>query len=354
MLKKIIMILAIIGITVVGIIVYVVYSFFNQLGDPVDKEISDSYYYSTDGKSMVYSPMGNWFELGKTNFDGDVATFSVLARDYGKDKDHVYYKSKSISNEVDIKSFVVKDDYIPMDKNHVYMVADDLCYLDNTRSCLKIIEGANPDSYRRLNFLFAKDKAHVFYYDKIAPDLDPETFQVINDNFSKDKDGVYLHQYNAPLKKLAIHPDDLIPIAQDVIRDRASVYIVGGEEGLINIPFSDSSKIQTFSNRDLLRVEDSVYYRGTSIEGADAETFEIIDGGFFKDKNKVFFWGELIEEADVNTFEIVQYQYGKDKNHVFFESEPIENADPASFRYNESKYRFEDKNNTYQLGKPEK
>ena len=83
------MILGIIGITVIGIVVYIVYSLFNQLGDPVDKEISDSYYYSTDGKSMVYSPMGNWFELGKTSFDGDVATFSVLARDYGKDKDYV-------------------------------------------------------------------------------------------------------------------------------------------------------------------------------------------------------------------------------------------------------------------------
>lgn len=355
MLKKIIMILGIIGITVIGIVVYIVYSLFNQLGDPVDKEISDSYYYSTDGKSMVYSPMGNWFELGKTSFDGDVATFSVLARDYGKDKDHVYYKSKPISNEVDIKSFVVKDDYIPMDKNHVYVVTDNSSCMDKTKACLKIIEGADPATYKRLNFTFTKDKAHVFCNDTIVSSLDTDSFEVVSDYFSKDKGGVYLHQFDAPLKKLPIDPDDLMAIAPDIIRDSSQVYIfVGGKTGLINIPFRDSSKIQSFAQRDLLRIDDVIYYQGVPMEGADAETFEIIDGGHFKDKNKVFFWGELIEEADVNTFEIVKYQYAKDKDHVFFESELIENADPASFRYNESKYRFEDKNNTYQLGKPEK
>ena len=353
MLKKIIMILAIVGIAVIGLIGYVVYSLFNQLGDPVDKEISDSYYYSTDGKSMVYSPMGNWFELGKTNFEADVSSFSVLARDYGKDKDHVYYKSKAISDEVDTHSFFVQDDYIPMDKNHVYMVADDLCYMDTSRTCLRVIDGADPNSYKRLNFLFAKDKAHVFYNDTIVSNLEADSFEVVSDNFYKDKGGVYLHQYDAPLKKLPIHPDDLIAIAADVIRDSSQVYVfVGGKAGLINIPFRDSSKIQSFAQRDLLRIDDVIYYQGMPIEGADAETFEIIDGGHFKDKSNVFFWGELIAEADVNTFEIVKYQYAKDEDHVFFENEPIPNADPASFRYNESKYRFEDKNNTYQLGKP--
>ncbi|RLK02522.1 hypothetical protein C8N27_1664 [Tenacibaculum discolor] len=32
---------------------------------PVDKSISDSYYYSKSKRNICYSPMGNWFELGK-------------------------------------------------------------------------------------------------------------------------------------------------------------------------------------------------------------------------------------------------------------------------------------------------
>ena len=58
----------------------------------VDEDKSDSYYYSYDKQQIRYSPMGNWFELGNTLIEGaDVETFEVLARDFAKDKNNIYF-----------------------------------------------------------------------------------------------------------------------------------------------------------------------------------------------------------------------------------------------------------------------
>ena len=93
----------------------------------VDKEKSDSYYYSYNRKQIRFSPMGNWFELGNSLIEqADVASFEVLGRNFAKDKNHIYFKSDVISNQVDHASFEVLDGNLVRDKNHVYVPKDDM------------------------------------------------------------------------------------------------------------------------------------------------------------------------------------------------------------------------------------
>ena len=75
---------------------------------PVNKELSDSYYYSYNTKKIRYSPMGNWFSLGNSLIEqADVDTFEVLSRDFARDKNHIYFRSDIISNQVAYATFEV-------------------------------------------------------------------------------------------------------------------------------------------------------------------------------------------------------------------------------------------------------
>lgn len=224
MLKKVLMILAILFVVVASLIGYGIYRFFNQFGDPVNKEISDSYYYSRDNNAIIYSPMGNWFELGKNKMDVDMSSFEVVGRDYAKDKNNVYFKSRAI--DFDIPSFQVKYHYVPMDKNHVYVMEDDLYYLSDTKEGFVILEGADPETYILLSYNFAKDKNAVFMNNQKITNVDHRTFEIINDYFSKDNDSIYFYQYQKPLKVVKGNPSKTDVISSSIIKDDQYVYWV--------------------------------------------------------------------------------------------------------------------------------
>ncbi len=84
---------------------------------------------------------------------------------------------------------------------------------------------------------------------------------------------------------------------------------------------------------------DGYYYDLGIIYGAkkidvdiDENSFEVLKGGYAKDKDHVFFKARRIGEADPATFEGLERNYGKDKDHVFYQSYRIEEADPETFK----------------------
>ncbi len=54
------------------------------------------------------------------------------------------------------------------------------------------------------------------------------------------------------------------------------------------------------------------------VGGADAETFEIINNQYAKDKYRAYFEGKKITKSDVNTYELIKYVYSKDKSNVYY------------------------------------
>ncbi|WP_378176714.1 DKNYY domain-containing protein [Aquimarina sp. SS2-1] len=320
------MIIAAILLIIGSLFIYGVYRFFNPFGKAVNKELSDSYYYTRDGEGIIYSPMGNWFSLGKDEMQVDLATFQVLGREYAKDKQYAYFKSRVINSAIDVPSFQVKAGFVPMDKNHVYILTDDLYYLhDSDEEGFKILEGADAETYEPLGHDFAKDKNFIYRNNQICTEVDHGSFEIINDQFCKDKNGVYHYYYGKPLLKVEnANPSKIISLTDSHIRDDRNVYFYMSHRGfedieeIITLPFNDSDEIVFFDDHSLLKIDNQIFYEGLAIEGADASTFEDIQYGYAKDVNHVFFHGKIIKEADVNSFKYNDYNYTfSDKNHVY-------------------------------------
>ncbi len=68
------------------------------------------------------------------------------------------------------------------------------------------------------------------------------------------------------------------------------------------------------------------------IENADPETFQDLDDGFGKDKERVFYKGKEIIGADPATFQQTQLSYSKDLNNVYLFTCRLDSASPDTFQ----------------------
>jgi len=105
------------------IVISVVVLFFGcfRLGKLLDAEKSDSYFYKPfNKKSVIFSPGGNWFELGYYKLEGiDSKSFKVLSGELAEDRNGIYYCGR-LQNHIDANSFVFDARNILIkDKNHV-------------------------------------------------------------------------------------------------------------------------------------------------------------------------------------------------------------------------------------------
>ncbi len=325
---------------------------------PVDKSISDSYYYSKSKNNICYSPMGNWFELGNTKINADVESFKVLGRDFGKDKNHLYFKTHIIDNEVDVSTFYVhKDNYICFDKDHVYLAVNylpqDIQEESQGKKHLWKIAKANPNTFQKIDNDWSKDDKFYFYNYKPV-NVDYNSFTIINSNFVKDKNNVYsLKSYK--LLASTIDPATTKKINNRYIADKNNIYdfqeYQNGKmvDSLISIPYQNINNLTVLKDKFLL-FDNKVVYDGVKIENADPASFEIIQFPYSKDKNNVFYHGDIIEKADPNTFSIFKTSfYSKDKNHVFVYGKLLKDADVATFGPVNKKHSllYKDKNHTY-------
>ncbi|MBL6444946.1 DKNYY domain-containing protein [Fulvivirga sp. 29W222] len=328
---------------------------------PVDKEKSDSYYYSKSKKEVRYSPMGNWFELGNSKVDSaDVESFEVIDRDFGKDKNHVFYKTQIIDSEVDKETFIVKE-FLCFDKNRVYVPIDytpyDLRGLLPENRYMMVIDRANPKTYVKVDSDWSKDDANYFYnYQRV--DVDYQTFEVINDHFAKDKNMVYLLK-SFSLLESSVDPATAQRVDERYIVDKNNLYDFQqyreSEEvdSLVSFKCFDSNSLN-FLGKSFLLFDDKVIFDGVELPDVDSRSFKVVKDYYSKDKNHVYAGSKIINGADPASFEVLETTfYSKDKNHVFGEGILIEEADAETFGPIDLNKNIlhKDKNHTYQWGK---
>lgn len=153
-----------------------------------------------------------------------------------------------------------------------YCVKNNLVYYKNTK-----IDNADMDSFEVL-FIgmgedgIAKDKNHVYRGTDIMPDLDAKTFTRLERNYFKDKNNIYHYKFG--FGKL-----DFL--------DVNSFEVLGGSEG-------SYVKDEDFVYQDLEALE--------KLEGADPDTFTVINQFYAKDKNHVYVGKEMLEGANPETF----------------------------------------------------
>lgn len=297
----------------------------SPLGEPVDKEVSDNFYYNKSETGIIYSPMGNWFELGETPLNAQSESFEVLNAYLGKDNQNAFYKWYTIPpSKIDLKTFDASYSdwmwHIGMDQYRVYEFDDDV--IDGEwQLIMHTIEGADPDSYKQVDYNWSKDKYNHFYRNKLIAVLH-DSFEVINESFARDDDSVYLY-YQDLFEGIPADADTFIEIDPYYAKDSKHIYFfqnyVFGRriEQLIKIGYKDLNTIKVVEDNFLL-VDDSVYYCGILVDGADRSTLKVISSDFAKDDQQVYYGSTTIDGADPQTFkydeEIFAY---KDKYRIY-------------------------------------
>jgi len=89
----------------------------------------------------------------------------------------------------------------------------------------------------------------------------------------------------------------------------------------------------------------------TCMEEADAESFEILDNGYAKDKAHAWFEANLLEGANASSFRSLGEFYATDDKAVWHIGDRVNVADPQSFKP-KTYYLGEDKTDYYWFGNP--
>ena len=304
-------------------------------GRLVDERKSDDYRYSLD-KSKIYYRIENaqsiwrlgmpwdnkWiqmddvdvksFEIIKVNddrflFTGDTALFS-------KDKYHYFYMGKALKN-IDYATFIVGDNGLIKDKNHVYHCVNPE----------EILPNANPRYFKRIifndpdidSYWWSKDDKHYFMSDSII-DVDYATFKILTSSISIDKNFIYRNfsfakfAPSAPITKYVILNDMMMMTDKYVYNIQMDDSVV-----VLELPVKDTKTVKVYSGSPYFRVDDKIYWINKEVKGADVNSFEVL-------KNAA--------------------QYAKDKNHVYSGDCIVGKADPKTARYNDKEDRIEDQN----------
>ena len=314
-------------------ILLLIVGFFYRIGKSVNIDLSNSYYHHAWKKKIVYSPMGNWFELEYHETDADPETFVVLARDYGKDNQSVYWKGQK--QRVDYSSFHIDKENIPKDTRHVY-------FDQHYQKILQVIDGADPKSYQLYKegssapYQFWHRDVKSYYINGKRLNVDRNTFARINTTLAIDSNSVYA--IVAKNDKTEVVEKDKRPMGD--IKSLSDNYACIGNAILLSnwknefaqIHFDHIDSIRVLNERTLV-ANGKLIKDGILISEADAVTWQELGRDHFKDKTNVYFDGKPLATADPATFEIIFEAYSKDRQHVFYEDRILAGANPSTFVY---------------------
>lgn len=334
--------------------------FLFKIGDPVNAKVSNSYFHHYRKNLIVYSPMGNWFELGYFESDADVATFQPINIDFGKDKNNIFWKGRKQS--VDYDTFEIDDSYIIKDKNHVYIT--------NRKSfdLLEIIDGADPKTYQLLDASLKDHRrnnwfkdAHAVYYKNKKIEGDPKTFHPVNDMIAVDANFIYaiISYRGEGLEMLGV--DEVIQkhkIIEGEIHPINESYAQIGN-AVVSAFTNAEFEIHTFDTIKTIRkidywsviVDDILINKGVLYPEIDAESFEIIENDFSRDKNSIYYCCKKIVGAEYSSFKIISDKYSVDRKNVYFRNAIVKGANPETFQSASEYDVWQDGQNRYKDGK---
>lgn len=309
--------------------------FFFRIGNPININISNAYYHHASKPIIVWSPMGNWFELGYNEMpNADVATFEALATDFGKDKNTVYWRATP--QNVDANSFVVNEkEGIVKDKNNVYALTNEY-----TTGLLQVVDGANPATYKLMDtgikdvraFYWHKDDKYIFYKNKKANVL-YDSFKLINNTIAIDAATLYIVNDNDIVAKQPLKVTNTKAINDYYAQINNSVVMSNWDKEFTLLNFDKIDTINVINDKTII-VNNSLVYNGERYADIDAATFNYIEYNYAKDKNNVYLNCKTIPNAAVNSFKPITDEYAKDKTHVYYNLVIVEGANPASFKRN--------------------
>ena len=307
-------------------------------------------------KNTLYYYFGDVKNLGKIN----EKDFKVLDNNLVKNGNEMYYLGEkvNIKNPEKFEPIKVSDDkYIlyGKDDENIYVVTSDEKY-----GYFKAIKNADKDTFEVMekDTRYSKDKNNVYYagYNVVQlQDVDKDSFVIADENaFSYDKKNVYyagrklndISSNGFKVTRLDNRPN--LPI--NFLNDNKNIY------KLIDVFDEETGELKSVKTAVVKNPK------------VDSKTFELFDHweNYFRDKTNVYYENELykmglkkIEGADRNSFKILDSEFSKDKNNVYYYGNKMKGISPDGFEFVGNKFIFEnredfisflkDKNNVYYL-----
>lgn len=184
-----------------------------------------------------------------------------------------------------------------------------------------VLEGADPSTFRVLrHWSYAKDRSHA-WFDGIGIEVaDVSTFESVHSYYATDSLRAYYMRW--PIDNS--HGPSFKVIKGEWSKDRNDHHFRTRAIGVC-----DSVSFQIYRKDDLWGLDDEcAYYMGKKLPLKERESFEILAGGFSKDRFTVYFEDKIVEGADSATFEMIGKTYvGRDQYRCYIFGKPTECPD---------------------------
>ncbi|MGZ3765313.1 MAG: DKNYY domain-containing protein [Mucilaginibacter sp.] len=92
-------------------------------------------------------------------------------------------------------------------------------------------------------------------------------------------------------------------------------------------------KFRVLKNDDYAKDDHLVFYKGDSVKGADAKTFQSLGDFYARDKFRGYYGKDSIKSSRGRTFKIIDSYYSTDGNDIFYDTIPLKVVSTKNFRY---------------------
>lgn len=270
----------------------------------------------------------------------DGKSFQSLKEGYARDKSRVYFDGKVMEN-ADPVSFEVHTHYLTEDKKDFYRLGKALNVQDKSTFAVlgdkdsertrwakdryngyfmedgSVIHGIDYASFHPVaeeahlySGCYAADKNKVYYRDKIVKGADPASFKEIDYLICQDINGVYKEDRITQVKDYSL--------LKKIVRDRHmytdNQYIYDADYNILS-----DADVATFRHlcNSWYKDKKHIWWRNHPLpDVVDISTFRPV-------------WKTSVRDGRESTEE--DSDYGCDKNHVYYHDSIIEGADPLSF-----------------------
>ena len=186
---------------------------------------------------------------------------------------------------------------------HYWGKSSTACFLGGIR-----LRGADPASFRVLNYAYAMDKTAVYTTSGRIPDAELAAFQVL-DNGQNDS--------GAP---------------QGYAKDSRQVYFHNGDGKVKIIKGAEVSSFRSLGDTYFARDEKRIYAYGKQLSKAELTSWELLGHWYSRDAKRVYYLNREIKGADRDRFTVctpvgaalLADHLARDKDHFYQNDEMIE------------------------------
>lgn len=315
------------------------------------EEVSKNEYYRDKNGVYYYDE----YEGTMTKLKGaDPKTFEGISYTLGKDKNAIYKKENRLSG-IDPATFEEIDAAFTKDKNNIY-------YEDVP------MKGIDPKTFEPfVNYTHVKDKNGIYHFYQfnddlvvekveLSPEIDLKTLQSFENyaEYSKDKNNVYYDFQKIEGADIKTFEPDGYSIG----KDKKGVYYKTHKINGIDVNSTEVLENEFYKDKN------NIYYRNKKLENFKPENFEVISSSLVGQNEDFYYFTEdendntkffLLENknVDAETFEVLDEEYTKDKNNVYYKGKILKGADVKTFdihyNKNDNGYKIKDKNKVYKI-----